>query len=290
MTELALGALAAVVASVLFNVGLVLQAQKARAVKGAQGMRTRLVARLVRRPRWVAGCALMVVGFGFHVAALWAAPLTVVQPALAAGLVVLLVAGARLEGRPVGGRERLAVVAIGVGVVALTLSAPERTIASPGPLVLALALGGLGVLALAPWAPGAGAPARRALAATVGAGAAYSLTGLTTKLMSDASDTGDLLGAGAWLAVTALAAFVALVDQTTALRSRPATQVGVVVYVAPVVVPVLLAPALVGEAWTDAPWAGVPLALAVLVICAGATALSTSRQVVGLERAAAGTG
>ncbi len=290
MTELALGALAAVVASVLFSGGLVLQAQEARTVPGDHGAGTSLVARLVRRPRWLAGCGLMVVGFCFHVGALWAAPLSVVQPALAAGLVVLLVAGSRSEGVPVGGRERLAVLAIGAAVVVLTVTGPERTIAAPDALVLVPALAALGALALAPWALAGAGVARRSLAATVGAGAAYSLTGVTTKLISDASDTGDLLVAGLWLVVTGAAALVALVDQTTALQSRAATQVGVVVYVAPVVVPVLLAPLLAGESWSDLPGGGVWLAISVVVVCTASAALAVSRQVTGLERAAAGTG
>jgi hypothetical protein len=290
MTELALGALAAVVASVLFSAGLVLQAQEARTVPEEHGMRLSLVAGLLRRRRWVAGCGLMVVGFGFHVAALWAAPLSVVQPALAAGLVVLLVAGARLEGEPIGSRERVAVLAIGVAVVVLTVTGPERTIASPGVLVLVLALGGLGALALSPYAVIRGPAARRSLAAMVGAGAAYSLTGVTTKLISDASDTGDWVAAALWLSVTAVGAAAALVDQTTALQSRAPTQVGVVVYVAPVVVPVLLAPVLAGESWSDLPGGGAWLALAVVVVCGASAALATSRQVTGLERTAARTG
>src|SRR3712207_2058982 len=90
MVDLVLGAAAAAAASALFSAGLLLQSLEARGAPRGGGP---LALRLVRRPRWVLGGVLMVAGFGFHVAALFLAPLTVVQPALAAGLLVLLVAG-----------------------------------------------------------------------------------------------------------------------------------------------------------------------------------------------------
>ena len=280
--DLALGVVAAVTASALFSVGLVLQSLEARTLPAGPGLRLAALGLLVRRRRWVGGGALMVVGFAFHVAALALAPLTVVQPALAAGLVVLLVAGARTEGQPVGARERVAVVTIALALVALTLTAPARTVGSSDATALAVALGALAAIALLPEAL-AGRHDRKGLAATAGAGAAYALTGVTTKLASDAIAAGDGAGGAAWLAVTVGGALVALTDQTAALQRRAATQVGVVLYVVPVVVPVLLAPVLVGEPWSQSPGSGLPLALALGAVCWGAAALARSRQVRAIE-------
>ena len=285
MGELALGAVAAVTASVLFSAGLVLQSLEARTVPAEHSLRLSLIGRLLGRRRWVLGGLLMVVGFGFHVGALLLAPLTVVQPSLAAGLAVLLVVGARSGGEPIRSREVLAVVAISLGVVGLTLSGPERTTASTGILALVLGLGALGAVALLPHALAVLDRRHRqagSLVATVGAGAAYSLTGLTTKLISDRMDAGDWAGAGLWLALTIGGAALALVDQTTALQRRGATQVGVIIYVMPVVVPVVLAPLLVGESWGSS---AAPLALSVAAVCAGAAALAGSRHVKALEEA-----
>jgi len=105
---------------------------------------------------------------------------------------------------------------------------------------------------------------------------------LTTKLISDRLDAGDWAGAGLWLAATIGAASLALVDQTTALQRRGATQVGVIIYVMPVVVPVVLAPLLVGESWGSS---AAPLALSVAAVCAGAASLAGSRHVSTLEEA-----
>jgi hypothetical protein len=107
------------------------------------------------------------------------------------------------------------------------------------------------------------------------------MTGLTTKLFSD--DLADDLWGSAvfWLAVTGLVAAVALVDQTSALQRRSVVEVGPIVFVIPVVVPVLLAPALVGEGWTNAPHGVAPLVLSLLVVCLGAAALAGSSTVAG---------
>ena len=291
MTDLALGAVAAVAASVLFSVGLLLQSQEARRVARDEAPPLEVVLGLLRRPRWLLGGVAMTAGFGLHVSALLLAPLTVVQPSLAAGLLVLLVYAARWEGAGVGAREVGGVLAIGLGVVAVTLTSPERSTAWAGAGALAAGLGALAAIALSPQLPGVarmlGGKGRFGLVATVAAGVAYSLTGLTTKLLSDRLDAGDWAGAGAWLLATLLAAGLALLDQTAALQRRGATQVGVAIYVMPVVLPVLLAPVLLGEGWGTAPAGVLPLLLALAAVSAGAGALASSRRVAAAEHPAA---
>ena len=280
MAEFALGAVAAVTASALFSAGLVLQSLEARTAPAEHALRLSLVGGLLGRVRWVVGGVLMLIGFGFHVGALMVAPLTVVQPALAAGLLVLLAVGRRTDDQPVGVRELGGVAAISLGVVGLTLTAPPRTSVSAGEISLALALGAVAAVALLPHALALVEARHRqpgSLAAAVGAGAAYSLTGLTTKLLSDRVDAGDWLAAALWLGLTAVVAALALVDQTTALQRRAATHVGVLIYVMPVVVPVLLAPLLVGEDWRSARGGAMPLALSLAAVCAGVAALAGSR-------------
>jgi hypothetical protein len=290
MGDLVLGAAAAVTASTLFSLGLVLQALDTR-VTGDGALRLSLFLRLLRRPRWVIGGALMVVGFGFHVGALTLAPLTVVQPALAAGLLVLLAVGARSDAGRVGLGELGAVAAIALGVVGLTLTAPTRTTVSSDALALALALGGLAAIALLPLVltHAVGAPRRgtSSLMPALGAGAAYALSGLTTKLVSDRLDAGAPLATAFWLTVTVLVALLAVIDQTAALQRGGTTQVGVIVYVVPVIVPVLGAPLLFGESWASSPVGGLPLALSVLAVCVGAGALAASQRVQAAEAAAA---
>src|SRR3954471_19402157 len=83
----AAGLLLAGLAAVLFAVGAVLQHEAAEDSTSASGLSLR---RLVTRPRWVVGQGATLLGTGSQVAALAVAPVAVVQPVLAVGLVVAL--------------------------------------------------------------------------------------------------------------------------------------------------------------------------------------------------------
>jgi len=93
-----LGLLLALAASVLFNVAVAIQALDARVLPRELSLRFGLLRRLVRRRRWRIGMLLAVLGWPLHAAALGLAPLTAVQPALAAGLLILLVVAASTLG------------------------------------------------------------------------------------------------------------------------------------------------------------------------------------------------
>ena len=84
---------------------------------------------LLRRARWLLGTGLSILGWPLQVLALLLAPLVVVQPALAVGLVVLLFAAQRLLHEHAGRYEYLAMSAIVVGVIGSGLFAPPRSTA-----------------------------------------------------------------------------------------------------------------------------------------------------------------
>src|SRR5580765_6248828 len=109
MTSALLGTGAACAASSLYNAGLALQALDAREAPGEEGLRLSLLGRLVRRRRWLVGTALNVLGWPLQTVALVFAPLALVQPALAFGLVLLLGIAAHQLGERVGTREVAAV-------------------------------------------------------------------------------------------------------------------------------------------------------------------------------------
>src|SRR5437763_11006159 len=122
------GVALAALASVLFNIAIVIQASEVREVPDAYGLRVSLFGRLLRRRRWLLGTALGLLAFPLQTIALLWAPLTAVQPADAAGLLVLLFLGTRMLKEHVGRREVIAVVAIIVGIVILTIAAPKREV------------------------------------------------------------------------------------------------------------------------------------------------------------------
>src|SRR3954451_3400493 len=150
MSSVAAGVALAALASVLFNLAIVIQAREAREVPQELGLQLSLIVRLLRRPRWLLGTALGLVAFPLQTVALLWAPLTAVQPADAAGLLVLLFLGARLLHERVGRREVAAVVAIVTGIVILTIAAPKREVTQVDGASVLLPLLAVAVVGLAP--------------------------------------------------------------------------------------------------------------------------------------------
>lgn len=142
----------ALAASLLYSVGAALQALEAQRAPPEDALRASLLRRLVGRPVWIGGTACVVVAWALQAGSLLFAPVTVVQPILALGLVALIVIGARVLDEQTSRREILAVAAIVVGVVGLVLTAPGDSGGQADPVVLAPAMAGLGLLALAPYA------------------------------------------------------------------------------------------------------------------------------------------
>jgi len=284
MTSVGAGALAAVIASSLFSVGLVLQAVEARTLSGEHSLRPSVLLALVRRRRWTIGALVMLAGFGLHVTALALAPLTVVQPALAAGLLVLLAAGMR-DGQRAGVRELCGVAGIVIGVAGLAFASPDRATDDTNTKSTALALAVLGAAVVIPqvFAVARNRHGGGGLLATFAAGSSYAMTGVATKLVSDALVEDDWAAALFWLLLTAAVATLALIDQNAALQRRSVIEVGPVVFVVPVVVPVLLAPALVGETWDSAPYGVAPLVASLALVCVATAALASSPAVASAQ-------
>jgi drug/metabolite transporter (DMT)-like permease len=284
--ELILGMVAAFAASAAYNVAIALQALEARKVPEEHGLRLSLLLRLLRRPRWLAGAGLNFLGWPLQTVALLLAPLTLVQPCLAAGLLLLLAIGSRQLHEHVGRREVMAIVAIIAGVVVLAVAAPHRSESDAGPNTVAVVLGALGVLALLPYLL---SRIRRTsgLPVAISAGLAFAWSGISTKLLSDSLSTGDWAGIVSWAAATGVAAALGTASEMTALQSRGATEVAPLVFVTQLLVPALLAPLLVHESWDSTPLGGIVLLVGLLVVSAGAFLLASSRIVQAFTAGAA---
>jgi hypothetical protein len=276
--RLALGLAAACGASILFDAAVALQALEARAVSSSHSLRPALLARLLQRPRWLAATGLAILGFPFQVLALALAPLSVVQPALAVGLLLLLALGVRVLGETVGARELLATLAIIGGVAGASAVAPDQSSEHAGAVGLAVVLVPLGGLAATPFA------LRRCPAwlMVLGAGGAYAWTSLGAKLLADELSSGAPLVAFAWLAGIGIAALLGLVAEMSALQRLAAVAVAPTVFVVQVTVPVAVAPLVGGEAWASSPAGGAVLVASMCAVIGGAVALMRSAAVAGL--------
>ena len=194
-----LGLAAAIAASVAFNVGIVLQAEDARLEPAEEGLRLSLLTNLARRRRWIAGFLLGGVGFGLQVFALSVVPFVVVQPVLAAGLLLMLYLGVRMLGETVGRVEVAGVLGITFGIALLAWGTPAgtETVSSTAALVSVVAL--MTVVSLVPFLLRGRGRLDSATFVIVASALAFGASNVATKLISDG------IGTGAWLAAGSLA-------------------------------------------------------------------------------------
>jgi hypothetical protein len=282
MVNIVLGIGAAVGASVFYSLGIALQAMDAKEAPREEHLRLALVWGLVKRGRWMLGTGLSILGWPLQVIALLLAPLVVVQPALAAGLLVLVFVGQRMLGEHAGRHEYAAMAAIVIGVIGAGLCAPPRSTGHTSERLTILIV--LLILAAASLLPYLLRALRRSPASVtiVCAGLAFGWSGVATKLASDDLSHGYLVVAIAWGLATAAASAVGVLSESSSLQARPAIQVAPVVFVTQTIVPVALAPVLFGERFSDTPLGGVPLALSLLALVAGAAALVRSPLLLAL--------
>src|SRR5271163_3061876 len=205
MVDLVLGIAAAFGASSLYSLGIALQAMDAKQAPRDEHLRLALVSGLLRRARWLLGTGLSILGWPLQVTALLLAPLVVVQPALAVGLLVLLALGERMLGEPAGRSEHVATLAIVLGVVGAGLFAPARSTSQPGEqLTITLVLVGLALASMLPYLLVALGRSFANLT-MICAGLAFGWSGVATKLAADDVHAHHLLTAALWALSTAAA-------------------------------------------------------------------------------------
>ncbi|MDX6678094.1 MAG: hypothetical protein QOE31_2146, partial [Solirubrobacteraceae bacterium] len=230
-------------AAACFECSYVLQTLELRAVPAMARASIGALRRLAARPLWLAAIALGLAGFGLQVLALRHAPLSLVQPLLATGLLGLLAFAATVLGEAVGRREAGGVVAIVAGVALVALADPQRGAdAAPG-LEFVLAAAALGALALSAFARRDAGPGGL-LAAAIAADALASLAAAQA-----ARALASVLALAGWCALAAAAGIAAIAAESAVLQRRGAARVAPIVLAGQVAVPVVLAPLVLGESW-----------------------------------------
>ena len=276
----------------LYNASIALQALEAREVPGEHSLRLSLIGKLVRNKRWLGATALGLAGWPLEIVALLLAPLTVVQPCLASGLILLLWLGATRLGEAPGKREFVAVSAIVAGVGGVAWAAPERTTDHAGAAPIAFALALVAIPVLAPYAlrarvrhsphqGGVEVGWARAMGAlmVLSAGCGYAWTAIASKLLTDELAVGAIVVAALWLGTAAASEGLALLSEMSALQRRAATHVAPAMFAVQILVPVLLAPLIFGERWGDTPLGGVALVAFMGLAVAGTVLLAGSKGV-----------
>ena len=164
---------------------------------------------LVRDRRWLIAFAAETAGWLMYVAALWLAPLSLVQAVAASGVAVLAFATARGHPSRLARREQAAVVLAVAGLVLLALSLVNTAESDRHPHVIGViiwlaACGGGAVLLIAE-------PTRFARAASLGLAAGL--------LFADGDISAKLVSYGGWWLVALATLIVAYATGTSVLRS-----------------------------------------------------------------------
>lgn len=170
-------------AAVGWAVANVLQQRTAARLPSASAFDPAVLLKLIRRPLWLAGMALVIIAFALQATALGTGRLVVIEPVLASSLLVALVLAARADRHRMRPGEWAASVAAFAGLAGfLVIAQPSggQPIAGTEPLGLAVAVA-TGVAMLCAGLAGRLPGPSRALLLGVGGGIAAGITDALTK-------------------------------------------------------------------------------------------------------------
>lgn len=278
---LAVGLSCGLLASVLFNVGVALQALEAKATPPEEGLRVSLLARLLRRPRWLVGLLLGALGVLFEVIAFANAPFVVIEPVLATGLLVLLAIGVREMGERPGPWTVAGVVAIIAGTALIAWGAPEHSEQHRGPVAVVVVMAALVAVSLLPFAL-RGSRFDTAMGANLGGACGFGAANIATKLMADDIGGGHWPQVIAWVAVAGFAGVTATISSMSALQRRPATTLVPISTAVQTFLPIALEPLFLTENWRAAELEGLVLLAGLVVMAIGTVLVARAHPVSAL--------
>jgi drug/metabolite transporter (DMT)-like permease len=273
-----LGLAAAIVAAILFNVGIALQAIEARRSPKSLSLKVGLVGYLLQRPLWLLGAALGIVGFGPQLVGLAYAPFAVVQTALTAGLALLLFIAVRYLGEHVDRTALVGVALLIAGVALVSWGAPAHSETHRAALRAILVVAVTAVIAFSPFLLrrfGIGHGVLLAIASGVG----FAGTNIATKLASDDISKNQWANAGGWGIVVAVLGVCATVTSMSAIQRSAAAMVVPVSTGVQTFLPIVLEPLFLHEHYRSFWTQLLPVAAGVAITLAGVTLVGRDRAV-----------
>jgi hypothetical protein len=269
-----LGVLMAVVCAFTSIVGFLLKHRGAVAAPDVEWRHPlRSTIDLFRSPIYAIGCAVATASWGFHVAALALAPISIVQSVIAGGLVLLTVTADRVFGHSVSRREWIGVALVAAGLAFLAATLEGTADSAHADYETAMLAGYVGLAAVAGLALVPLARTREGIVLAVSAGLLWGGSDVAIKALSDHTD----LGVG--VLVHPLALVIATLSLIGLLVSARSLQIGPVVPVIAVtsatanVFTIASGPIVFGEPMPDEPLA-VALRLLAFALVIGAAALT----------------
>ncbi len=226
-----LGIFLSIICALLTNLSFL---YRHRGVKGAPPVDARHPLRTARQlyasRLFMIGMLVAAAAWGFHLAAMAIAPLSLVQVVLAGGIVLLAIVAERVLGLRVGRRQWIGIsmTAAGLALFAICLPAvhgAHSRYALPGMLAFQGGMTVAGLLLLA--APRAGAPSRQhGVMLGAASGILFGVSDVALKAITGAVGAHGLVGiASLWLPVAILAGFVSFYASARSLQDGEALPV-----------------------------------------------------------------
>ena len=269
-----LGLLMAFVCALMSVVGFFLKHRGAVAAPAVEwGRPLASTVALFRSPVYTLGCVVATTSWGFHVAALALAPISLVQSVIAGGLVLVTVVGSRLFGEEVTRREWIGVglTAAGLAFLAATLEGTgDSAHADYGGWELALFVG------IATLAGGALVVARGAsgLALAIAAGLMWAGSDVTIKALSGKTEElGLAVVAHPFALVILVLSLAGLLVSARSLQIGPVVPVIAFTSTTANVLTIAAGPVVFGEPLPEDPL-GLAVRLAAFALVVGAAALT----------------
>lgn len=299
------GLIVALIAAAIYSAGLVIEQRALHRAPTITIRRPLALARvLLGSRRWLVGCALAALGSIALIVALGLAPVSVVQPAFAAGIATMLLLCTLLLGDKIttGERAALALMPVALLLLSLSLGGPEAAEVGTEPHVAGLWLVSGGTVVLCIAAVGLGGQGRYVSAVALGAaaGLAQGVAGLQGKglggLLAEQGPVEAILPALAspYPYLYALGWAVGIVLFQTSLQRSRASVTAPVANVTGNVFMVLLGTILFGERLPDDPLlltlriVGIALTLVVVVLVRGTVAQAEAETSQLRNRSGAG--
>lgn len=277
--------LAALGAAISFAVAAVLQQESSQGAAEDKSLSLRLLTDLVRRPKWLAGGACMLAGFGLQAVALAYGPVALVQPIVVTELAFAIPLGIIRRHRRAGPREWIGIACIMTGVsLFLLIASPTKGIAEPSGVEWIASLVPVGVVAAAALVAGrASEGPRRAMFLGATAGLSFGVLSVLTKAITHVLSRDVAKAFVTWQVYAAIGVGIAAL-----VVSQSAYQAGPLAYSMPLVgllepvVAVVIGDTVLGEQVRLSATSAVLELLVAGVACVGIMLLTTSQTVLSI--------
>lgn len=275
----------ALFAAMSFAWAAIFQQEAAQTASNDKALRLSLIMELLRRPKWIAGISLLILGYGLQLVALAYGPVALVQPIVITELAFAVPFALARRRRTAGWREWAGIGGVLVGVCAFLIAASPQSgepDTSGTSWLIALLPVAIAIAAAVRFGARSTGPVR-AMSLAAAAGLAFGVLAVLTKSIT------YVARAGADQVLTSWQLYAAVVCGIGALvLSQSAYQAGPLAYSMPVVaitepiMAVMLGATVLGEQiFLSGPVLLVEF-FAVLIACTGITLLATSPTVLSI--------